>query len=156
VLSKLPGIWSSHLLTRTPACSHHTGGISPATTTRKASCTSMVLWSPNAGRRRKEVHIRCPALWVSSQLLDRRLKLRPCETHCDVSICRDSMALPEPRRFHSLQASVFSLGLSTVWIPTVVNAQAAKSFRLNPLTNFCSRWCEWRQFITCSVTRHRL
>lgn len=35
--------------------------------------------------------------------------------------------------------------LCLVWTPATVEAQAAKSFRLNPLTNFCSRW--WAQSV---------
>jgi len=51
------------------------------------------------------------------------------------------MALSDLRLSHLLRASI----LLVLWTATVVQAQAAKSFRLNPLTNFCSRW--WSQSV---------
>ncbi|KAH5221193.1 hypothetical protein HBH68_037800 [Parastagonospora nodorum] len=43
------------------------------------------------------------------------------------------------------EASALCLVLSIVWTSTTVDAQATRSFRLNPVTNFCSRW--WSQSV---------
>jgi hypothetical protein len=49
------------------------------------------------------------------------------------------MAPSRLKLFVILRASIL------IWISTGVDAQAAKTFRLNPLTNFCSRW--WSQSV---------
>ncbi|KAF2036777.1 hypothetical protein EK21DRAFT_83707 [Setomelanomma holmii] len=49
------------------------------------------------------------------------------------------MATQGSRPLQQFQAGLLGLALFC-WSSTVVDAQAAKSFRLNPLTNFCSRW----------------
>jgi hypothetical protein len=53
------------------------------------------------------------------------------------------MAYSAINLFHFFRANLLCLAFHGLWTSTIVDAQAAKSFRLNPLTNFCSRWCEW-------------
>jgi hypothetical protein len=115
---------------------------------------SMHVWAlrwPHAGRPGQQYIYTAPLLWV---LLNSKAASRNLANFVEsFRTCSNDMASTAVRLFQPVRTSAFFLVLSTVWTSTIVDAQAAKSFRLNPLTNFCSRWCEWRSLQVVSHVR---